>query len=228
MMATLVLIAPPSGTTPLEDQLFYTVSPMTPLDEVLVRFLPQHRTKVDEVISCLVRHLLGIHVGWTVLQISSPPIPDTLVTTTPPRTLLNNLAPHTRSTSSKTPTGIGQTILAHGLCTHLMTSLQATIHPQGPNHKPYESLSQQAQPILWLRALGQLSKTWHGIGGSIKLESYRHGRIQPPWLLALETRMPTKLLSASKFITQPVIQQLGAHQVTPNDVKPSQDRSKIL
>jgi len=54
--------------TPPECHLFYTVSPSAQSDEFIMQFLPQHQTKVDQVIPRLMKKLLGVQVGLTVPQ----------------------------------------------------------------------------------------------------------------------------------------------------------------
>ncbi len=72
--------------TPSKDHLFYAVSPVTSSDKVIVRFLPQHQTKVEKVISHLVRHLPGIFMGWAIPQRLPSPTRSVPVATTHPRT----------------------------------------------------------------------------------------------------------------------------------------------
>jgi len=79
--------------TPQEDHLFYAVSPATSMDKIIVRVLPQHRTKAETVISRLVSHLPGVNVSPKELQnlaqrIPSAPAPTTPSTVPPPQPVL--------------------------------------------------------------------------------------------------------------------------------------------
>jgi len=69
--------------TPPECHLFYAVSPSAQLDEFIVRFLPQHRTKVEQVILHLVKKLPGIQVGSTTPSSLPSPPPRPIVTPSP-------------------------------------------------------------------------------------------------------------------------------------------------
>jgi len=76
------LLHNPLPTHP-EDHLFYAVSPATSMDKIIVRVLPQHRTKADTVISCLVSHLPGINISPRELQNLAQITPSAPATTTP-------------------------------------------------------------------------------------------------------------------------------------------------
>jgi len=69
--------------TPPECHLFYAVSLSAQLDEFIVRFLPQHRTKVEQVILSLVKKLPGIQVGSNALSSLPSPPPRPIVTPSP-------------------------------------------------------------------------------------------------------------------------------------------------
>jgi len=72
--------------TPPKDHLFYAVSPVTSSNKVIVRFLPQHQTKVEKVISHLVQYLPGIFMGRPIPQRRPSPTLSVHVATTLPKT----------------------------------------------------------------------------------------------------------------------------------------------
>jgi len=59
--------------TPQEDQLFYAVSPVPSSDKAIMRFLPQHKTRVDKVIDHLAWQLSGLSIEWITPQLSRSP-----------------------------------------------------------------------------------------------------------------------------------------------------------
>ncbi len=87
--------------TPPEDHLFYAVSPLTSMEKIIVRVLPQHRIKAATVISCLVSQLPGINVGPMELQKLEQTTPSALATTNSSKVPLTQLAPMVNPTIAK-------------------------------------------------------------------------------------------------------------------------------
>jgi len=134
--------------TPLEDHLFYAVSPRTPLDEVIVRFLPQHQTKVDAV----------IHFGQMVQQVSTPHTPDAPITTTP-RTLLNKLAPTLDPHGARHQEELDKLFRLKFLMAFALTSQpvpKPSFIPRVPITSQMNAFPSKHNLHWWLRALAQL------------------------------------------------------------------------
>jgi len=82
-----------SRPTPPKYHVFYAVSFLPHWDKIIVRFLPQYRTKADKVISSLVQRLPGIQVGSTIPLTPQQSIQNTTSAPTSPLTPLIQLGP---------------------------------------------------------------------------------------------------------------------------------------
>jgi len=143
--------------TPPECHLFYAVSPSTQSDKFIVRFLPQHQTKVDQIIPRLVKKLPGVQVSSIAPQTRPSPSPSPLVQL-PPLPRPSKPAPKLEPTIASQQEALNKvfkwrfTVATESS----QTILKSSFNCNNPIHPCIQAFPSKYKLDRWRRALQQL------------------------------------------------------------------------